>query len=228
MMKWKPNWAEAKQHFSDWWMHRGLVLTTEGFPATTPHEAVSDPFASATGPNDDHSYYHKAPEWRARVNHYLLAKNDYLADTLPLAHTDIGPGSLALLLGSEPGFSPDMFKRFVVPALAAQCEWLDFSMFHLDGHQCLCHLDHLLAIEPLDAIEWTADPKVPGGGSPEWYPLYRRILAAGKSVQTIGVKLDEVIPLLDAVGGNGMYISVNSNNDRAAFERVAARVEQYR
>jgi len=365
MMKWKPNWAEAKQHFSDWWMHRGLVLTTEGFPATTPHEAVSDPFASATGPNDDHSYYHKAPEWRARVNHYLLAKNDYLADTLPLAHTDIGPGSLALLLGSEPGFSPDtvwfhptmmdddspesrpplafdptsywlrmhtetlracaalgrgkyavgcpdlvenldilaalrdpqvllmdmierpewveekiweinqvwfdaysriydiikledgsafwgafglwgpgrtakvqcdtssmfspdMFKRFVVPALAAQCEWLDFSMFHLDGHQCLCHLDHLLAIEPLDAIEWTADPKVPGGGSPEWYPLYRRILAAGKSVQTIGVKLDEVIPLLDAVGGNGMYISVNSNNDRNAFERVAARVEQYR
>jgi hypothetical protein len=100
-------------------------------------------------------------------------------------------------------------------------------MFHLDGHQCLCHLDHLLAIEPLDAIEWTPDPTVPGGGSPEWYPLYRRILAAGKSVQAIGVELNELIPLLDAVGGNGMYISVNSRGDRDAFERVAAQADAY-
>jgi hypothetical protein len=121
-----------------------------------------------------------------------------------------------------------MFLRFAVPALTEQCEWLDNAMFHLDGHQCLCHLDHLLAIEPLDAIEWTPDPTVPGGGSPEWYPLYRRILAAGKSVQAVGVELDEVMPLLDAVGGKGMYISVNSGGDRAAFERLMAQVERYR
>ena len=40
--------------------------------------------------------------------------------------------------------------------------------------------------------------------------------------------MDEVIPLLDAVGGQGMYISVNSGGDRAAVERLAERVEAYR
>jgi len=79
-------------------------------------------------------------------------------------------------------------------------------MFHLDGHQCIPHLDLLLDIEPLDAVEWTPDPQVPGGGDPAWYPLYRKILAAGKSVQAIGVKPEEVEPLLDSVGGKGMYI----------------------
>jgi hypothetical protein len=47
-------------------------------------------------------------------------------------------------------------------------------------------------------------------------------------VQAIGVKLDEVIPLLDAVGGKGMYISVNSSGDRDAFERVAVQADTYR
>jgi hypothetical protein len=103
-------------------------------------------------------------------------------------------------------FSPEMFAQFVLPALTQQCEWLDFSMFHLDGHQCIQHLDLLLGIEALDAIEWTPDPQVPGGGSPEWYPMYRRILQAGKSVQAIDIKADEVEPLLDAVGPQGMYI----------------------
>lgn len=85
------------------------------------------------------------------------------------------------------------------------CAWKP-KMFHLDGHQCIPHLDLLLDIEPLDAVEWTPDPQVPGGGDPAWYPLYRKILAAGKSVQAIGVKPEEVEPLLDSVGGKGMYI----------------------
>jgi hypothetical protein len=124
-------------------------------------------------------------------------------------------------------FSPAMFERFVVPALTAQCDWLDYSIFHLDGHQCLCHLDHLLSIESLNAIEWTPDPTVPGGGSPEWYPLYRRILDAGKSVQAIGVRPNEVIPLLDAVGGPGMYINFGGA-DRDTVERLAEQAESYR
>ena len=119
------------------------------------------------------------------------------------------------------------FLEFLLDLTSLQLHFA-WRWAHLDGHQCLCHLDHLLAIEPLDAIEWTPDPTVPGGGSPEWYPLYRRILGAGKSVQAIGVKPDEVIPLLDAVGGKGIYISVNTGGDRAAFEGVAERAEAYR
>ena len=122
--------------------------------------------------------------------------------------------------------SPEMFREFVVPHLREQCEWLDNSLYHLDGHQSLCHLDALFEIEALDAIEWTPDPKVPSGGSPEWYGLYRRILAAGKSVQAF-LYADELIPLLDAVGGKGMYLAVSFESE-GQVEKLAEKVEQYR
>lgn len=124
-------------------------------------------------------------------------------------------------------FSPKMFDRFVTPALTAQCEWLDCSLFHLDGHQCIPHLDLLLEIESLDAIEWTPDPQVPSGGSPTWYPMYRKILEGGKSVQAIQVKPEEVLPLLDAVGGKGMYI-MTTFHDEAHAEHLAKAAEPYR
>lgn len=126
-------------------------------------------------------------------------------------------------------FSPAMFGRFVTPALTAQCQWLDYAMFHLDGEQCLPHLDALLAIEPLQAIEWTpvGCARGEGGGRAEWYPLYRKILKAGKSVQAIAVGYDEVIPLLDACGGKGMYVMTYAETEAAA-RRLEEKVQAYR
>jgi len=69
-----------------------------------------------------------------------------------------------------------MFEQFVMPALTEQCDWLDYSMFHLDGHQCIPHLDLILSIDSLNAVEWTPDPQVPGGGNPRWFDMYRKIL----------------------------------------------------
>jgi hypothetical protein len=124
-------------------------------------------------------------------------------------------------------FGPAMFRRFVAPALSAQCEWLDYSLYHLDGEDCLVNLDELLAIPALNAIEWTPRRLSVGdsGGHPRHWDLYRRILAGGKSVQAIGVRYDEVIPLLDACGGKGMYISTSAPSElqaRQLTERVAA------
>jgi hypothetical protein len=124
-------------------------------------------------------------------------------------------------------FSSDMFKRFVVPALTEQCEWLDCSMFHLDGRQCIPHLYHLLEIDALDAIEWTPYPTVPTGGDSKWYEMYRRILNAGKSIQAIGIKHEEIKPLLDAVGSNGVYILTSIENEGDA-EKIAKVIEPYR
>jgi hypothetical protein len=139
-----------------------------------------------------------------------------------------GPGKTAKVqCDAAAMISPAMFGRFVVPALTEQCEWLDYSMFHLDGAHCLCHLDALLDIDALDAIEWTPNPKVPSGGDPAWYDLYRRILDAGKCVQAVGVQPDQVLPLLDAVGGKGMYIMTHFDS-LAEAEDMAAQVEPYR
>ncbi len=119
--------------------------------------------------------------------------------------------------------SPAMFKEFVVPYLDEQCAWLDFSMYHLDGTQALGQLANVLACEHLDAVEWTPQSGIPTGGSPDWYDLYREIKDGGKSVQAIGVAYDEVEPLIDAVGPEGLYITTSAESETdacALLERV--------
>lgn len=117
-------------------------------------------------------------------------------------------------------FSPDMFYEFFIPSLKKQCDFLDYSMFHLDGTQCLDHLKYLLEIESLNAIEWTPQAGIPGGGGRQWYDLYKRILDSGKSVQAVGVKLHEIIPLVKEVGLKGMYI-LSEFDSLEEFEKIS-------
>jgi hypothetical protein len=123
---------------------------------------------------------------------------------------------------------PDAFREFVQPYLDDQCRRLDYSLYHLDGKECLQHVDALLEIEPLDAIQWQPGATSGGrdGGHPDWYPLYRRILDAGKSVQ-IYCGSEDVLPLLDKFGSTGLYL-VTSTNDRASAERLLEQAERYR
>lgn len=118
-----------------------------------------------------------------------------------------GPGKTAKVqCDASAMFSPAMFRDFVKPALTEQCAWLDYAMYHLDGTQCICHLDHLLDIAPLRAIEWTPQDGMERGAHERWFPLYKRILDAGKSVQIIGAGVHDVERILKALGGNGVYI----------------------
>ena len=124
-------------------------------------------------------------------------------------------------------FSPAMFERFVAPALREQCRWLDFSLYHLDGTQALHHLDHLLGIDELDAIQWTPQAGIEGAGHPRWYELYRRILSSGKAVQALSVAVDQVLPLIDAIGTKGVFIHTIAADEGTARE-LLARVESRR
>ena len=77
--------------------------------------------------------------------------------------------------------SNELFRRFILPALEEETEYQDHSIYHLDGPGALRHLDDLLALPKLDAIQW-----VPGAGEKplrEWLEVLRKILAAGKGVQ---------------------------------------------
>jgi hypothetical protein len=139
-----------------------------------------------------------------------------------------GPGKTAKVqCDAATMFSPEMFREFVVPQLRDQCAFLDYSMYHLDGREQFRHLDALLEIEELDAIEWTPNAKLPLGGNPQWFDLYRRILDAGKSVQVYMVWAHEIVPVLDAIGNEGVYI-LGLFKDRAEVESVARQIEPYR
>ena len=123
--------------------------------------------------------------------------------------------------------SEAQFREFVVPYMTEQCDWLDYALFHLDGINALHHLDTLLGIESLDVIQWTPQAGRPQTGSPTWYDLYRRIKAGGKSVQAANVQPDEVAPLLDAVGPEGMYLGVSAQTAQQVDD-VLKIIEQYR
>jgi hypothetical protein len=138
-----------------------------------------------------------------------------------------GPGKVAKIqCDASVMFSPAMYQRFVVPMLTAQCERLDHSLYHLDGTQAMMHLGSLLAIESLDAIEWTPQAGIETGGNKRWHDLYRRILAAGKSVQVVNVEPDEVLPLLEAIGRKGVYLLIQFKDEREA-EQVGELVGNY-
>ena len=340
---WKSNWAETRQHLTDWWNHTGLVL---GGWCAPEAPVPNNPDPIPPPPPGDIRLQYEDVEWRARMSHAQVGKGFYGADILPIAWTEIGPGSLATALGSEPRFStetiwfdpvfqdaadvnalpplcfnpdahwwriheaqlrrqkklgagrylvglplllenmdilaslrgaqmlmmdlienpewvirsireineawfqgygrlydickepdgssavcsfslwgpgktglvscdasamisPEMFRDFVKPALTEQCAGLDYSMYHLDGLECICHLDHLLDIEPLRANEWTPPPAAERGVHERWNPLYKRILDAGKSVLILGEGVDEIEPVLNAIGSKGVYIIGN-------------------
>lgn len=195
-----------------------------------------DTLAALRGPQPLMFDMVERPEWvQARIeeiNQAYFAAFDALFDLIRdpwggsafSAFKIWGPGKTAKVQCDAAALiSPRMFARFVVPALTEQCRWLDYAMFHLDGTQAMVHLDALLEIEPLQAVEWTPQAGRPQGGSPMWYDLYRRVLAAGKSVQAILVEPHEVIPLLDAIGGRGVYImtSAASEAEARALEEAA-------
>ena len=144
-----------------------------------------------------------------------------------------GPGKTGLLqCDTAAMFSPKMFDDFVVPYLRQSVKYLEYSMYHVDGHQCLENVESLLKIEELDAIEWTPDPQVPPGGSPHWYDLYKKILNAGKSLWVANIDVDDVIPLLDAIGPKGVYLNVVTASGEqikpAQMEQLAEKLESYR
>ncbi len=57
--------------------------------------------------------------------------------------------------------SPEMFQEFAVPDLTALSEHLDFSCYHMDGVGQFGHLEHLVRIPGLNALQL-----VPGAGKP--------------------------------------------------------------
>ena len=341
MNTWKANLEETKKHYIDWWNHKGIVLNMwEHFQeGVTPHADIPAP-----KPYRDLNQRWFDPVWRAEYLDWYVAHSSLMADMLPVANTQLGPGSLAAILGGvfeggedtiwihpDPNYSDDIkfdpnhpnwllhkdllrackqkaqghyyvgmpdlmegldvlaaikgtdkvlldtvmqpevlehqmqqindiyfrvfdelydiiregdemafcyfsswapdkmsklqsdistmisvddYRRFVQPFIREQCQKIDYTLYHLDGVGAMHHLDALLEIKELNAIQWTPGVGEPQGGSPKWYDLYRKIIAGGKSIMACWVTLDELRPLLDNIGGEGVHIEMDFHNER--------------
>ena len=353
MHTWKSNLEDTKKRYVDWWNHKGIILNMwEHFQeGVTPHADVPAP-----PPYRDLNQRWFDPEWRADYLDWYVAHSSLMADMLPVANTQLGPGSLAAILGGvfeggedtiwihpNPNFTDDItfnpthpnyllhknllkackakaqghyyvgmpdlmegldvlaaikgtdkvlldtvmqpevlerqmqqindiyfrvfdelydiiregdemafcyfsswapgkmsklqsdistmisvddYRRFVQPFIREQCQKIDYTLYHLDGVGAMRHLDALLEIEELNAIQWTPGVGEPQGGSPKWYDFYNKILAAGKSIMACWVTLDELKPLLDHIGGEGVHIEMDFHNEREV-EQAMRIVEEF-
>ncbi len=353
MNTWKQNLEETKQHYINWWNHKGIVLNMwEHFQqGVTPHADIPEP-----RPYKDLNQRWFDPEWRAEYLDWYVAHSSLKADILPVANTQLGPGSLAAILGGvfeggedtiwihpNPNYTDDIvfdpqhpnwllhkellrackekaqghyyvgmpdlmegldvlaalkgtdqvlldtvmyperlehqmqqindiyfqvfdelydiiregdemafcyfsswapgkmsklqsdistmisvddYRRFVQPFIREQCQRIDYTLYHLDGVGAIHHLDALLEIQELNAIQWTPGVGEPQGGSPKWYDLYKKILASGKSIMACWVTLDELRPLLDNIGGDGIHVEMDFHNEQEV-EQALHIIEEY-
>lgn len=353
MKTWKSNLEETKQRYINWWNHKGIILNMwEHFQeGVQPHAEITPPALAK-----DLSQKWFDPQWRAEYLDWYVAHSSLKADILPVANTQLGPGSLAAILGGvfeggedtiwihpNPDFtdeivfnpehpnwilhkellkackakanghyfvgmpdlmegldvlaalkgtdrvlldtvmqpeileqqmqqindiyfkvfdelydiiregdemafcyfsswapgkmsklqsdistmiSQDDYRRFVQPFIREQCQKIDYTLYHLDGVGAMHHLPALLEIEELNAIQWTPGVGEPQGGSPKWYDLYKKILACGKSVMACWVTLDELKPLLDHIGADGVHLEMDFHNEKEV-EQAMRIVEEY-
>jgi hypothetical protein len=77
--------------------------------------------------------------------------------------------------------SPEMFRRWVLPALEEEAEIVQHAMYHWDGPGALVHMPDLLASKGLHTLSYV--PGAGRGGHWEHLDLLKRVQAGGKAVQ---------------------------------------------
>jgi hypothetical protein len=117
-----------------------------------------------------------------------------------------------------------MFDEFFLPGLIEECRHLEASIYHLDGPAALRHLNSLLEIPELNAIQWVYGAG--NGRASDWIPVYQRCQQAGKGIQ-IFLEPDEVPVMMEHLRPEGVWMSV-SVSDRREAEEVLRQVSLWR
>ena len=119
--------------------------------------------------------------------------------------------------------SPDQFKEFIVPEFVRACAVQDYPLYHLDGQEQLRHLEHLLSVPGLAAIQWT-----PVAGQPPtsaFLPQLKYIQQRGKRLVLL-IRPDEIETVMATLSSKGLYLSVYVENQEEADYTVKL-VEKY-
>jgi hypothetical protein len=112
--------------------------------------------------------------------------------------------------------SSKAFRDFFLPPLVETMRTVDHRIYHLDGPGAIHHLDTLLELPELHAIQWVPDAGVTGRIM-QWVPLIKRVQSKGKGI-VVYVGPEEVESLLREVRPEGLCISTNCGTEAEARE----------
>jgi hypothetical protein len=111
--------------------------------------------------------------------------------------------------------SSKMFIDLFLPSIELQVNYLDYSMYHLDGVGAFKHLDVLLELPKLNGIQ-----VVPGDGKPSalhYMDVLKKIQRAGKNLQII-LPPEEVETALENLSSKGLLITTRCKTEEDARE----------
>jgi len=113
----------------------------------------------------------------------------------------------------------NMFREFVLDTLRSDAKRLANTIYHMDGVGQINHLDAILSVEELNAIQWQ-----PGSGKPYgacWLDIYQKIQSAGKQLMIEGGP-DAFLEVLSHVHGSPYAIMWLSDSQRDIAEKLIA------
>ncbi|GHU35245.1 hypothetical protein FACS1894105_03550 [Clostridia bacterium] len=119
--------------------------------------------------------------------------------------------------------SSEMFREFFYQGLIDEAGQLDATVYHLDGPGALKHLDDILDVKRINAVQW-----VPGAGNDgfdRWIDVYKRIQKAHKGIY-LGVHVSELDSVFANLKPDGVwfpYVAGVGTKDEAdaVLKRVA-------
>ncbi len=102
--------------------------------------------------------------------------------------------------------SKEIAQEYVRPTIELEMAPLERSIFHLDGPQALHHLDLMLSLPGLNAVQWVFGSG--HGPAAKWIDVYRRCLAAGKALQILADDPADALTVLRALGPDGLWLTI--------------------
>jgi hypothetical protein len=113
--------------------------------------------------------------------------------------------------------SKAMFDDVFLPGIIEECRHMEANVYHLDGPDALRHLDSLLAIKELNAIQWVYGAGK--GRASDWLPVYKKCQAAGKGLQ-INLELDEIDLFMQELRPQGLWLAIHGVPDRDTADAI--------
>jgi hypothetical protein len=106
--------------------------------------------------------------------------------------------------------SPRLFEEFCLPVLQREVKTMTHNIFHVDGKGVARHLDMILSVPEVHAIQWVQGV---GDDQPimQWVPLIKRIQARRPVI--VDLSKHELDDFMAAVEPEGIFLWVAADSE---------------
>jgi hypothetical protein len=121
---------------------------------------------------------------------------------------------------------PDQFNEFFLEGLREESEHFEASLHHLDGPGCLNHLDSLLGIEKLNAVQWVWGAG--NGNASDWIAVFQKIQTAGKGLQIVEIEPKHIDVIIENLRPEGVWMNVVGVKTEEQGEHILKQVARWK